>query len=508
LNRFILSNWPFGPDEKALVYWICSPHTAPNGAKVMSVYFRQVTGAVTQMEVQWGLAQELWIGREFINGSPTLEEKHENLVTLQIDGINKQQVNNAGQICSLLYPLANAKEAFGEKCIQFFAEGKNWMIPCMEITRAFYMPHSVFTNQLLTDGGLEDLIVLNSWKQNGKTISFDFQPGVKSVSNGFAKSFAALYGSDALRNGWKSVYANYVRSKRIVAEIPSVSGLNLQYAIKAFGNNIFVTKIERIQFHCPFDHIEYGPEQMRKAEGNQTVNGTILSKTLPDTALIGEAGATARRGQSIEINGADTPWSFIREPSVSRKKNDGEKKHSAQKISIPANDDLYSLNDQAANGTLPSLVIAEAEQKGEKLTISAISKDRDFQIFLMAVNDLVCNFFWQFIASEEGKLDFSRKQNEIKFISITVEKNENYFTMIELRGKNGYSASTLILNSAVAKNMNATFIRELLQDNKHWSSKKLMETNCRYALLDHYTRRTEDRWAKLLHQKCVNCMNT
>lgn len=506
MSRYQFLNWPFLEDEVVSIYWITSPKVVPNtGAKRCTVYFQRMPRIEPEpVSTPWGMMPELWIGRRFKNGMPIGEpEAIEKPIVIQTSYIRELKIETAATaIPGRLYSLFKKHDLCVEHCVRFRYYEKQYIIPCLELARAFYMENSLLTNQLLTEGGLENLIELSSWKVNDKALEFNFSPPYSlCVNKHLACTVATLYGISELRDGWQQIYAEYVRDRKISTGIPLIPGLKLQCTgIKGDGC-IFLTAVELSQLSPPFNSIQYGPdllEHVSKSGGSKKIFHT--EKTT-DRAEIGDADAAAQYGFCSSIFGGRQRMRFSKFITISRRKSKSSDEGGILGIDAgEATAFAYTPNDRTGRGTLPFLNIEPREE-------AEITKDPDFSEFCNALNDLtaipvVANVKVSYgILPGENSFSYLNGKTRRKFAFAEVIVGGKAWVIIELCLKDGYSLSTLFVqNNGNAKELANFMIGKLLMANGHWTQ-ECFKSGYQYRTLDHHKGRTSRRWAELMCSK-------
>jgi hypothetical protein len=70
-----LSNWPFGKDEYAKLYWIDHPYRDEYGNWKMALFFKRIPdGELKRCDVQWGTLNILRIGSIYKGGNLVTSE--------------------------------------------------------------------------------------------------------------------------------------------------------------------------------------------------------------------------------------------------------------------------------------------------------------------------------------------------------------------------------------------------------------------------------------------------
>ena len=510
MSRFCLNPWPFEENAIMSVYWISSPHhNSLDGAKTCTVYFQNEMSAEREpLETQWGLSPELWIGRKFKNGLP-IDDGFSNLDSFRINisQIGSPQIIEAAAIPRALHPLFPERELYREYCVKFFIGKKPFIIPCIELIRAFYLKTSFLANQLISTGGLDDLIIRDSWQANGRNLTFDFAP-IQSmhINREFAETIAALYGVPELRLGWKKIYTQYASNQKFHIEIPAIPDLKLFCHGKKAGQTVLITHIESLSLPFPFDSIKYGPERPSTAErSHKNSNSIIPTPERPDVIAIGPAESYAQRGTVLRKPGSSSGFIFQNNIEISRKKGENSNKKATRQIKGEINQGPFSSNDQVGYGDLPSVNFDMSDMAQS----FDFAHDEDFSEFCKAIKYLsrVCAVTTvTFDELPDTGKSFSYMRNSIKrrkYACAEVIVNNNHWLIFELCLSDGYSLSTLFIKSDKKKEeLVKQLLYKLSSSNGHWT-KECFSPEITYRILDHYEGRSAQHWADLMYRKMI-----
>ena len=504
MSQYRIKNWPFGTGSVATVLWVLSPFIGRNGARICRVLFMDTSSSIiTPVYVSWGMIREFWIGRRFVDGQPIvpIEEKETtDLFSIDVKNITDQSLQKANDYIAL----PNEWQMRGEQCDRVIINGKIFVFPCVEIVRACLMYNSELANQLLTQGGLDDIIDMQTWQVDGrKRVTFDFASNVRSVNKGFAGIVALINGVPALKNCWDSIRVAYIARKKIITKIPQIDGMRIKCCAIEKEDYTFVTKINSIQIPFPFSEIIFGPERTINAEEKEKTGKSIPCNETPDCVDIGPADACAKQGEMVQADGTGSAWSFVNALVVHRKTSQEAEKQSAKKISTPAVNALYTPNDQMSKGELPAANIAPTDNDqndAPKIDIDAFPQE--YQGFLCAIKQLM-----QLLPATDFMIDDSFLSNgdekPCKCICVSFVINRSYYSIIEMN-RNIYATSTLVIQTTTRQSVNE-IVRKILV-NKNWNFedlKKCKNHKERYALLDHRDQRTADHWALLMQRKII-----
>ena len=416
-----------------------------------------------------------------------------------------------------LYPL-EYPDLFDERCVVCYSEreyrGQKFVIPCIEIYRAFLMMNSFLANRLLTTGGLSDMFVETSWKRDRRTIQFDFMPRIiQHIPKELVPVVAAIHEIPALKNMWESVYPQYVQGKPLETKIPTFDKLTLICTIKTYLDYSLITHISGIDFGKPFDSITYGPELEKKARDSARGNdGTRTIDDGKEDVYIGPSSVSAQTGYVKEIGVLPRSIKRLDKIQVERKRSTGNE-HSHVKVWTKKTDttDLYSPNDQVPYGDLPAVDLqpnTEADASSPDASIQVLLNEPDFKRFGHAIEEVLRRSSCKLKSVQCEELPSRKKYAYIsasrkrKYAAVEVSCYSNDWLIIELSLDGDYSISTLFIkcNGIERVQLVRQMLSKLDDANGHWS-KECFPKSMSYRTLDHHSNRTISRWAELIFSK-------
>jgi hypothetical protein len=152
-------DWPFNPTEKVSIHWFRSPYRNKNGEWVFDVVFRQKNGSIQQhITIHWGALPWLRLGQYVINGKPLEQTRKGEIKLLQFDNFYNGEIKSARYaIPKAAYKLF-VPENYNELCWTYPWNGKQVVVPCIEITRAFLAPNRFLANAIINPAGIYNLV--------------------------------------------------------------------------------------------------------------------------------------------------------------------------------------------------------------------------------------------------------------------------------------------------------------------------------------------------------------
>lgn len=497
--RVKFRNWPFEEDEVVTLHWVLSPRINRDGEKICEVYFRTGAGVIKSVTIGWGCFPMLRINQKYANGKHMKEEVIAREITFSTSDIKKIKYRDAVDIIPKdLYPLKNPR-IFREKCCVFKYQGYTYYVPCIELARVILARNSVLANQLISTGGLEELIDIASWQYDGETATFNFREDSSGISPKFAKTFAALYGMPQLYEDWQYTYFQYVHSKLIQTFLPS------QITLKAFFTEVDGTK-QRFIYEAEFAEIEdlikktvYGPAKLVHS-GKRNKKKGVVNRNLPsENSELDTSGTLARRTQ-FTTTGDSTGGNFLDRMEVERITMKDYSETGIKVIEQEAAEETFSVGDISNAGKTAAINL--------EMTDIQIDSDPDFTSFCGAIDVLsqypgISIKGISFEDLPQGKrvsvLNIPPKRRR-KYACVLLQKGADIWVIIELCNKDGYSISTLFARCMENKEeLVKRILDKLMISNGSWVQKHFPKQV--FRTLDHHESRSAARWALLMYNK-------
>lgn len=494
----VFYNWPFGEDEMVTLHWIASPTTHRDGSKRCNVYFRTETGNIMPVSTAWGALPMLRIGDIYSNG--TLSKKYLSTkdISIATDRVDKIVCKPAKEIPAYLHRLDDPS-IFFECCCSFQFDKCTYYIPCMELARVFLASTSTLANQLLSSGGLEDLIDLSSWHTDGHEATFDFRSETPGISPALAKIFATIYGNPELKNCWEHTYTRYISPGLIMTELPKYAKIKLSYIENIYGNKRFVHAIELLDVWPLIKEVHYGPETLVDSGKSPEKKGVVNRHVPSDDSEIDLTGALAKKTTfTTDVDSANS--AFLARIKATRKT---AKNHNAPHPRVIEKEDAeesFSVGDISGAGKKPFVSMEMREVQ--------VDTDPDFTSFCKAIELLgkypdisIADISFADLPSGKrvSRLNIPPRRLR-KYASVLLQKGGDAWLIIELCNKDGYSISTLFAKCTDNKEELANrIIGKLMSSNGSWSQEYFPKHQ--FKTLDHHKYRTLERWAELMYNK-------
>lgn len=496
---FRFPEWPFAEGEEVTIHWIASPQII-GGCKVCDVYLRTHTGQIKSQSVDWGALPALRIGDRYINNS---FRSHSSVGEFSIPTkkVNDTRIDRAVDLIPKpLYELQNRK-IFDEPCCIFTYEECTYYVPCVELARTLLASTSVLANQLLSTGGLENLIDISSWSLHNHTAIVDFRKETPSVSKGLAATFAAIYGTPQLRDYWDKTYDNYLSTGKIMVNLPPEATIRVSFIESNDHKHRLIQQSVLTHVETPVREVIYTPAQTEHSDRSLEKKRTIIEHLPSDNSELDVSGTLARRTQ-LTTTGTIAEGSFLNNIKAVRLKKKGGQASNVKSIEQESTTESFSVGDVSPVG---KRLFASMETQPVN-----IDSHPDFTAFCNAIEllrkyPLITITEVTFADLPLGKpfshMDLSPRCRR-KYACVSLRKGADEWLIIELCSKDGYSISTLFTKCTNNKEeLVNRIIDKLMISNGSWSQDYFPQR--KYKTLVHYKYRSKERWAELMYNKMI-----
>lgn len=255
--------WPFEKDVIADVCAILSP-AIKNGVRILPVYFKASSQSlIFKIDCAINAMPSLSIGSRFQNGypvEPREETAWESMLSNHITDMNIMLVSEAIRETQLFNTYHLVEKMLEDYCVSFLYSGNRFLILCYDVVKAFYIHNSLCANQLLTSDGLNAMV--QKATSTDDCLDIDFSGICEGhLSKRFTEYIVWILCTPELRNGWESVYCKYVEKRKLVAIIPHIPNLLINYQGITYGNTTFITALQIPEIALPFSKIYYGSKR-------------------------------------------------------------------------------------------------------------------------------------------------------------------------------------------------------------------------------------------------------
>lgn len=196
--------WPFAQDEVVKLVWIKSPFKNDRNEWMLPLLFESEGGKLARLETTWGSLPWLRFGQGWQNGQPLETFKDGSISRFSFDF-----TSISGEVFSAeSHQQAYFKESWniGKESVWLFEfKDKPVCIPCIEIIRCFFAPHTTLAMALLEPHGLEFLATIKSKFSNHLKIHIDNQIPSKVITESLVKHVGWLLTDKYAKQIWDSV---------------------------------------------------------------------------------------------------------------------------------------------------------------------------------------------------------------------------------------------------------------------------------------------------------------
>lgn len=496
---FRFPEWPFAEGEEVTIHWIASPQIM-GGCKVCDVYLRTHTGQIKSQSVDWGALPALRIGDKYINNSYSAHSS-DGEISIPTEKVRNITTGRAARLVPKELHLLKDPKIFNEWCCAFNYDGCTYYVPCVELARILLASTSVLANQLLSTGGLEDLIDVSSWQVHNHTAIVDFRKETPSVSKGLAATFAAIYGTPQLRECWNETYTNYLAEGLIKTQLPPQSTIRVSFIENEAKTRRFIHTSVLTHIQTPIKEVIYTPAQTEYSSKAPEKKGIITQHLPSDNSELDVSGTLARRTQ-LTTAGAIVAESFLNQIKAVRRKDKGSQVSNVKSIERESKNDSFSVGDVSSIGK--RLFVSMETQPVE------IDSHPDFASFCKAIKLLGNAPYITITGVAFADLPLGKPFSLIKlpprcrrkYACVSLRKGAEEWLIIELCNKDGYSISTLFTKCTNNKEeLVNRIIDKLMISNGSWSQEYFPQR--KYKTLDHYKYRSAERWATLMYNKMI-----
>lgn len=204
-----LKDWPFSSGEAVLLNWIRSPFLCNQDRQwKMVAVFRRSDGSSHDVLVSWGMLPMLRVGFFYKDGCLTTK----NIASLS-------QVVRFGRAArveikknSLLIPPIHilSKEDQREHCVVIWMDNIQFVIPCLEVIRAYFAQNRMLTNELLRLDSFNGVCTAEQ-SNDEVTISFSKQIAITALSSEIVTRIALALFDDEFSSSWRQVWMSKTR---------------------------------------------------------------------------------------------------------------------------------------------------------------------------------------------------------------------------------------------------------------------------------------------------------
>lgn len=319
----------------------------------------------------WGTLPYLRYGRIYVDGCITEKSVGDQFEVVIPENIHSQIVNGF-EIPSSIWPLFK-NPLFGcQKVWSFFLEKNYYIIPCLEVIRAFLTPYKTLTNQIISPDGLDFFIDREQCvdKQLYMELNRNF-PGTL-LHDAVIAHLAWLRYNVAGKKAWESVYNRlFIESVQRNSLNPSAhirSGIPLECKAPidvenkltcrglSIGNIKLVLEIDRVDgIRHPFKFIDYTHPLLKRTEPNTEGSSSTIRRSAKgnDDTEQHPSGESARNDSNHQIiEGISCSFSFQNKPVVRRKRTGKRNVSSSDEAKIFGNENSVTTQVPESGGKI------------------------------------------------------------------------------------------------------------------------------------------------------------
>lgn len=501
MNDCIITPWPFKNDETATLFWINSPYTAKNGAKMVRIYLN-TDSTMVPFDLPWGCLPLLKIGYRYLNGRIFDEGVGLSTGSFSLKNINKPKIKNAyDSIYKRFYSFNNASPCGFEKCISFYVGNNRFIIPCIELVRAVFANKSFYANRLISSAGLNELTTSEQIGNNHIHIDFSSDFPRELLKDQFIEEYIWLKYTPEIYSCWESVYSNLVVTKHIEVQMPSLLGAVIKYKGLSYRNQTLILNIQLRNLRFPFESYSYSHPYRTETSGPATSERVkYLGPNGSDNLPLDSRAITTKKNGTLLIFDDEVSKHFINPPKLIKTPQLSHEGFKAKKIYIEKQMPIFSMQDNTGDGrALPVDLLSPNN-------VQPVASDSDFIEFCSALNQIkktsgVMSLDVLYI-SIPGDSKFSimvdGRRRRLAVAKALLSHGQT-LSIIEACNMDGWELSTLtILSNEDGKMIVNQILEKLIVANGHWSKSWFIDSSAvRFKPIKHYDR-DPIHWAELM----------
>ncbi|MEQ8175593.1 MAG: hypothetical protein ABRQ26_11055 [Syntrophomonadaceae bacterium] len=546
--------------------WIKSPYRNDRNEWMLSLLFESEEGELVRLETAWGSLPWLRFGQGWQNGQPLETFKDGSISRFSFDFTSM-----SGEVFSAeSHQQAYFKESWniGKESVWLFEfKDKPVCIPCIEIIRCFFAPHTTLAMALLEPHGLEFLATIKSKFSNHLKIHIDNQIPSKVITESLVKHVGWLLTDKYAKQIWDSVVQSIFprgykeleshslfsnesansRSANTIKAVPPIQGPS-QWEVRAIEgfDSYLVLEIVRVSgISSPYPNMTWTHNMVRKRRTRAGERDPFRSKRSNrpkrqkrDFLITDESPKGKSKTIAVDVSPTmlsfDQPIEVIKEsiqlPVPIQKRKDGkigkreqieremqfhqENKHRFKQERVPGNEYLFSnaeVDFSSNQGVSPieligAKVIETSNIDGLETFHKMISAIRAIQSTIEILDQRVM------LIPSGKRFSFNENGTARKVALVSVKVKEKYGYIVEVERLSTIPLSTLLIwpRSGMAFNeVELSFLLNellsgLISNNGHWG-KTLLNNHPKaiFEKVKHLESWTVLDWADVLCERIL-----
>jgi hypothetical protein len=469
--------WPFTEGEKAQLIWIGEPFRKDNKV-MMNAYFR-AGGRTERVLMDWGTLPSLAIQHYYTDGILTTSKAPKGVreMDITIDPNNVKYHEKP-------WTIQGSADFTTSRSFVFFFNGKNVILPVIEVLRSILAPNGFLLYRLLEANSFP-LYFVETYTQNQIHLSFSSRYEKKYTQKQYVYQLVWLLANQNLRAAFENVAFTWIHEQALKFEWNFTQPITVTARVKESNNNWTVLQIINVKNKkLPYDLISISHPEIRDQEQSNEPkkyayrhldkgdgeDGFILDDTVD--------GST-EDFDLVQMNQLKHEYSFT--PKIERIKGNPTK----QRINEDESTKKYFINDDSTRST--------ADSGGQQLArglehqmLSEIQAQGDLQDFINVLKVMeqypevkTIRAFMDVLPDGLGERRFTKLSDNItkrKYVIAEIYMvNGQRFNIIEIERENR-SLSMIILSSSSINNWKPIYDRllvNLVNDSGTWTSKSL-----------------------------------
>ncbi len=516
------NGWPFEKDERVVLHWLRSPsQVGPKKQWKMQTVFRREDDSLEEVTIPWGALPMLRLGSVFRDGKPTGEVAVGTPARIRFDAGARTKICSGW---SVPVPYGLKEADVNEWCVIVWLKGRQFVIPCLEVIRAYFALNRMMTAALLRPDSFNDICTASLANREAH-LDFSSHVAAASLSPEALRRMALILFEPTFENSWKKVWGSIAQpgsggsAQALRTEPPALAGSAWDVVSVGFGQTVLVLQIRQFTpaVKLPFTSVSYAHPSFRKYVGERTSGGdegeartveVVEGVEIPPGPA---SPGNLPRPQTVQIGftTANLPEAVelvkIQE-TIQRDQDGDESKGGGGEViqeRIPVKEG--TLNDEGGFGELPSVEFRHFESMDDV--------SPGFHKLFKALNhiDRACISFLEGSAPEGCGLPKLPKGSEMPrpYVLVCVSVLGKRFFLVEVDVSDGHSMSTLVFTVEEGQEITAKtekVLREAIAVGGHWDRKELgsLLGGRRFELVKH-TRSLLENWGQRIRRAGVGC---
>ena len=510
-------NWDLSDENSGILKWLSEPYYSNKDYEPLKMlaYFRLSSGTLYSSEVAWSRLPLMFLGAKYeLFNPPKIPNRYPAFYKMRLSEMKNCNIKE-GVNC-IPYSLLILKEMdislCKTLCFCFTIKDISFIIPCFEVVRCLFGKYTFILNRLLHSGGLSSYFE-NVYIDKHK-LHFDFTEEFDPINltQPALGELAWIIYTSEINQECEKIYNEFSENKRILAYLPSISGVKIACSGIRKENVVLVQHAELIDRLLSFTEITFTHPKKSQHINNGSSEKLTNKKfaTAANEKIDDHLYSNNGNGRNIVLSIPHN--TFLKLPPIKDLSNN-------KKISKDLSKATIILKRDQKNVTTNEPAIGGAAEKArlDSAWFSEALSDapNGFKKFIYAINHLrmypfnLCPNITYDNLNGNTPICFMKNEEHRKFALVTVPFRDKYISIIEACSADGLSLSTLIILSKSGTGNDVHQCVQVLIEDGSWLKEKLSDiSGINYYALDHRKNRYYKHWAELIYEKITMLYNT